>query len=194
MIGQGGWEGWDDDPGADALVTDAVSHSSPNSVDILPTSDLIRQFEGYTAGCWRITAWQFIPGTFQGETYFLLLNTYAHGGGYNWSTQLMFTSIGGYVESQGEGAQLPLIMDAWVELCVEIDLDADIQRIYYGGQLLSEKSWTEGLTGGGAANIGCVDLYGNGADSVYYDDFTLEAIGPSPVDDSSWGTIKSLFR
>ena len=58
MHGQGGWEGWENDPTWTAYVTSDQSQSSPNSVDILPSSDLIHQFEGYTAGCWRITAWR----------------------------------------------------------------------------------------------------------------------------------------
>lgn len=193
MNGQGGWECWDNDPGADALVTDLVSNSAPNSLDVLPTSDIIHQFYDYSAGCWMITAWQFIPDTFMGETYFILLNTYAHGGDYNWSLQVLFSSDG-YVESQNEGAQLPLILNEWVEFRVEINLVTDIQRIYYGGQLLSEKSWVDGVSGGGAVNIACVDLYGNNADSVYYDDMSLEPMAPTPVESSTWGQIKATFK
>ena len=34
MHGQGGWEGWFGDPGADAFVTDAQALSGPHSLDI----------------------------------------------------------------------------------------------------------------------------------------------------------------
>jgi len=58
-------------------------------------------------------------------------------------------------------------------LPVEIDLDADWQEFYYNGQLLTAKSWTDGVSGDGALNIGAVDLFANGASSVYYDDMSL---------------------
>jgi hypothetical protein len=173
LHGQGGWHGWQGDPGADAYVTDLMALSDPNSVEITLGSDIVHEYEGYTSGQWVYTAWQYIPDDFVGESYFILLNTYDDGAGaYNWSTQVRFDDEG-YVESEFETAQLPLITGEWVELRVEIDLDADVQDIYYGGDLLSSKSWTDGVSGGGAVNIGAVDLFANGASPVYYDDMSL---------------------
>jgi len=106
LIGQGGWEGWDNSPGANALVSALYSLSSPNSAEILPTSDLIHQFSGYTAGVWVFTTHLFIPTGFSGQCYFLLLNTYNHMGPYNWSSQVMFDGTG-IVLSDPEGATLP---------------------------------------------------------------------------------------
>ena len=62
---------------------------------------------------------------------------------------------------------------AGVELRVEINLTADWQEFYYDGQLLFEGSWSEGMSGGGITTIGAVDLFANGATSVYYDDLSL---------------------
>ncbi len=173
MHGQGGWKGWDSDPTWDAFVSDAYSLSAPNSVDIMGDADLVHEFAGYTSGQWTFTTSQYIPGSFQGLSYFLLLNTYVDGGPNNWSTQISFDSATGLVESGFEGATLPMIYDDWVELRVDIDLDTDVQDIYYGGALLSSKSWVEGVSGGGAFNIGAVDLFANGASSIYYDDMSL---------------------
>jgi len=173
MHGQGGWKGWDGDPTWDAFVTDEWAHSPPNAVDIVGDADLVHEFSGYTAGEWTFTAWQYIPETFSGSTYFILLNTYVDGGTNNWSTQVRFDSSIGMAESEFDYSQLPLIYGEWVELRVEIDLDADVQTFYYGGDMLYSKSWTEGVSGGGALNIGAVDLFANGATSVYYDDLSL---------------------
>ena len=64
--------------------------------------------------------------------------------------------------------------DEWVELRVEIDLDTDSQDFFYGGDLLYSKSWTDGVSGGGASNIAVIDLFANpGSTSVYYDDMSL---------------------
>jgi len=193
MIGQGGWEGWDASPAADALVSALYSLSSPHSVQILPTSDLIHQWSGYTSGHWVLTCWSFVPDGWTGQSYFLLLNTYNHGGPYNWSCQVSFNG-NGTVLSDPEGTTLPLIWNQWTEIIVDIDLDLDVQTFYYGGQMLYQKSWIDGVSGAGAANLGCVDLYGNNAAYVYYDDFSLCEYGYSPTQSASWGQIKDNFR
>jgi hypothetical protein len=173
MHGQGGWKGWGNDPTWTAYVTSAQSLSSPQSVDISLNSDLVHEYAGYTTGQWVYTAWQYIPENFSGQSYFILLNTYSDSGTNNWSTQVRFDSGLGIVESEFDYSQLPLITGRWVELRNEIDLDADSQSIYYDGQLLVTKSWTAGVSGNGALNIGAVDLFANGASTVYYDDISL---------------------
>jgi hypothetical protein len=174
MHGQGGWKGWGNDPTWTAYVTSAQSLSSPHSVDVMGNSDLVHEYADYTSGQWVYTAWQYIPESFSGESYFILLNTYTDPGtANNWSTQVRFDSALGIVESEFDYSQLPLITGRWVELRNEIDLDADLQSIYYDGQLLVSKSWTEGVSGGGALNIGAVDLFANGASTIYYDNISL---------------------
>ena len=201
LHGQGGWECWDNNPATDAYISDAQSHSPVKSVDIsAPPAgdcDIVHQFSGYTSGQWTFTAWQYIPSDYDGEQAYLLLNTYEHGGPHenqHWSNYVEFSSYDGVVYSHWDpdpndpnsSVSLPLIYDEWVEIRVEIDLDADAdwQEIYYSGELLSEKSWTEGVSGGGKLNIGAVDLYANFALSpVYYDDLSLTAGGcPGDID------------
>jgi hypothetical protein len=171
LHGQGGWHGWDGSPAADAYVSNLYARSVPHSVEVRPTSDIVHEYTGYTSGTWVFTAWQYIPSGTTGDQYFILLNTYNDLGPYNWSTELRCG--GGLIESDPEALTLPLIYDQWVEIRVEIDLGADTQAIYYGGTLLSQKSWTQGLSGGGAVDIAAVDLYSNGAAAIYYDDLCL---------------------
>lgn len=174
MHGQGGWAGWEGDSTWTAYTTDAQAYSPPNSVDIVDTADLVHQYTGYTSGQWVYKAQQFIPDDFTGQSYFILLNTYdLFSGTFNWSVQIRFDADLDVVESEFEATQLPLITGEWVEVRAEIDLDADVVDLYYDGQLLSSKSWTEGLSGGGALNIAAVDLFANGASSIYYDDMAL---------------------
>ncbi len=179
LHGQGGWEGWEGDESGDADVTDEASQSPPNSLLVLGDVDIVHAFSECTSGQWTFTAWQYVPGSFSGESYFILLNTYG-AGIHNWSTQLRFNSDLGLVVSDWDDAHLPLITDEWVELRVEIDLDEDRQAIFYGSELLVEKSWTDGLSGDGALNIGAVDLYAGGSSPVYYDDLSLDGSGEFP--------------
>jgi hypothetical protein len=76
---------------------------------------------------------------------------------------------------------MPITKGQWVEIRLDIDLDNDVQRIYYGGNLLVEKSWTNGVSGGGNLNIGAIDLYANGSSPVYYDNLSLAAIIDEPA-------------
>jgi hypothetical protein len=140
------------------------------------------------------TAWQYIPTGFTGQTYFILLNTYNDGGPYNWSCQVSFNSTGNVVTSEPDLATLPMITGQWVEIRVVIDLDADTQTFYYGGQPLYTKSWTEGMSGGGAPVIAAVDLFANNAGAVYYDDLSLLPDGGTPVERVTWGQVKGSFR
>lgn len=193
LHGQGGWHGWDGNSAFNAYITDVESLSPPHSVEITGASDMVHEYTGYTTNQWTFTAWQFVPTGFSGATYFILLNTYADFGPYNWSTQVQFNS-GGYIQNDATGQTMPLIRGRWVELRVEIDLISNTQSFFYDGVLFFTASWTEGLSGGGAFNIAAVDLYANGATPVYYDDMSLVCGGGSPAQETSWGAVKSLFR
>jgi hypothetical protein len=176
LHGQGGWHGWDGNASAGAKVSDAQALSSPNSAAIKTPSDLVHEYEGYTSGQWTYTAWQYIPSeTFTGteRTFFILLNKYNDGGPYSWSSELRFRVDTDKVHDDFvSGKSLPIKYDEWVEIRVEIDLDADTQKTYYGGDLLSENTWKRGQ--GDADNaIAAVDLYAENPDDVYYDDLSL---------------------
>ena len=122
---------------------------------------------------------------FEGTSYFLLLSDYTDGAGEDnsWAVQLRFDSYNLIVESEFDTLSLPLVLDQWTEVRVEIDLDGDWMEIYYDGDFLVEKEWTatpnNDLTG--ILNIGAVDLFANGATPVYYDDLSLEQVGTGIV-------------
>jgi len=182
--GFGGWKGWGNIPGAGADVVDTFSHSPDQSVAIISTSDLVHEYTGYNTGLWIYTAWQYIPSDYTGQTYFIMLNTYDDGGSTNnWSVQVFFDSVTNLVTNFGATpGTLPMIRGEWVELRTEIDLVNDLASFFYGGDLLYSATWTEENSGGGALNIGAVDLYGNSATVVYYDDISLVEVLPAEPD------------
>jgi len=188
----GGWEGWDNTPAAGAFVTNNESKSPEQSVEIVDDSDLVHRYSGVSSGSATYTAWQYIPEDFEGETYFILLNTYDPPT-HHWSTQIRFSSIDGLVSSETYGGieeSLPLITGEWVEIRVEIDFESDTQTIFYGGDELEEKSWSEGVSGpGGLINLAAVDLWGNLATEVYYDDMSLEGEASADPDLFCEGTL-----
>lgn len=173
LHGVGGWKGWDNDMTFGALTSSVQARSAPNSVDILGASDLVHEYTA-NSGDWIYTAWMYIPGNFQGQTYFIMLNDYNDGGPYNWSTVVSFNSASGLMLDEGaSGLSQAYVTDQWVEIRVEIDLDNDTQDFYYNGALFYSGTWTGHVSGGGALIIEAVDLYANGATSVYYDDLSL---------------------
>ena len=188
LHGQGGWEGWEGNPAWDAFVTAAFSQSSPHAVDINPSSDIVQQF-AETTGQWVMSGWQYIPSGSTGQQYFILLNTYGIGI-HSWSLQILFDSGTGMVTiAEGTGTAA-IINDRWVEVRVEIDLDADVQSIYYDGVLLDTLPW---VSTGGVAAIGALDLFSNGGSSIYWDDLSLEG-AVTPTQETTWGQIKATFR
>lgn len=189
VVGQGGWEEWG--PGAGALVSNAQSLSPGNSIDINGATDLVHQYSGYTSGTWEYTAWQYIPKTFSGKTYFIILSQF--GSTNKWAVEVAFDSTSGNaiadLTGSGSNASTPLVLDKWVKIRVVIYLDDDWCQFYYDGKLLDDPTTTNHATlGGGWAwkgstsstngpmNIGAVDLFGNKASAVYYDEISLKEV------------------
>jgi len=174
----GGWTGWDDTPAAGAYVVDTEVLTSPHSVDVVGATDLVHEYQGLTAGQFTYTAWQYVPEDFIGQSYFILLSHYevpATQESCLWAVQIRFDSDLGIVESEYGGPSTTLITGQWVELRTEIDLDADSYSFYYDGELLETKAWTATPNNNflGVLEISAVDLFANGATSVYYDNMSI---------------------
>ena len=172
----GGWNGWGYSPAAGAYVRDDYSFSSPHSVEIAGATDLVHEFTGYNSGIWPFETHIYLPVNFSGTSYFILLSGYDGGGsGTNWAAQVRFDGDLGIVESEFTGEQAPLIYGEWVQFECRIDLDSDWLQIFYNGTLLAEHAYSDTVqgTGGGPLNIAAIDLFANGASSVYYDDIWL---------------------
>jgi len=176
----GCWTSWDDNPDACAQVSSDHAFSGFNSLLVDGTSgpigdDVVYEFD-IDDGQWTLEQMVYVPGDQAGTGYTILLNTYESGGPKNWSLQLRFDPGLGVVESEFDGGLVPLVTDQWIPLHVDIDLDADTQSVYYDGQLVVTKSWSEGVSGDGQTRIEALDLYANepGAGSlIYYDDVRL---------------------
>ncbi len=184
--GQNGWKGWDNDAAFSAMVSEDRFLTAPQAVEVEGTTDLVHEFCGATAGVWSVSVMQYIPSNFDSRaadqfagSYFVLLNTYADSGPYDWSVQLGFDSNSGMLKAfHGDGidtVDIPYVADRWKRIQIIVDQDDDWTRVYYDDELVTEYAWTGGVLGegGGAADIAAVDLYANGSTSIYYDDFKL---------------------
>lgn len=178
IAGQGGWATWDSstDPAVDAQVSDAQSSSVPHSLFVGGTADVVQQFTGVTSGAWVFSTNVYVPTGLTGSAYFILLNEYQDLGPYNWSVQVemngttgMVNDLGGSAGGPGAAGTAPLILDQWVEIRVEIDLDANTHSVYYDGVALR----TNEIYSGASMAIACLDLYSASSSGVYFDDVSL---------------------
>ncbi len=181
----GGWSGWDHNPAAAGVVSDAQARSVPHSIAVSDTSDAVHPFSGIEGGQWVITAWQYIPSDLSSTTYFVVNSYYEHGGPYYWTVELHFDPSTGmvfdYLRDAEATSPLPIAYDQWAEIRLEIDLDNWLGWVteYYNGQLLYEGDWIVGAVGQLA--IGNIDLFAPHSTVVYYDDLSLEPdSGPEP--------------
>jgi F5/8 type C domain len=179
----GGWKGWDGAAGASAPVSNAFAYSGSNSVEIIASADLVHEFD-VAGGKWIFSTMMYVPSGSTGTSYFILLNSYDDGANQDWSAQIVIDMTAGTLSSYyvaGSGATI--VYDEWVELKLVIDLDEDTVDEYYNGALLATHEWDDDDHG----TIGAIDLYGNSASSVYYDDIMLESYNawssdPGPAD------------
>jgi len=187
LSGQGGWFPWDNNPAGDAYITTTQAKSAPNSVDITPTSDMVQEFN-IMSGTPTITAWNYIPSGSTGIQYFILLTVYM-GSDSDWALDLKFDSDAGVVSTVEGTATTGIVYDQWVEVKVEIDLAADTQSIYYNGALLETIPWSPTSQ---IYQFGALDLFGNSASSIYWDDLTVVAPG-SALAPATWASIKAAL-
>jgi hypothetical protein len=173
----GGWFGWDNTPACAGTVSNAQSLSTPHSISVSNTlgNDAVHPFTPLTSGAWTFTAHQYIPSGLDGITYFILNNEYNHGGPYEWAIQMQMDPGLGMVNEQlrdpGGATAAPIVYDAWTEIRVEFDLDADTCDAYYNGALIASGTW---LTGAYTTlEFANVDLYAPHNEPVYYDDLSL---------------------
>lgn len=172
--GQGGWFPWENDPNADANVTNDQSRSPSNSAELKGTSDMVREWEDVKYGNCTLRAWAYVPADFEGQNFLILLSLYG-GAASKWSLQIYFDSETFMLRDYDSINETPYVIDDWGEIRVEIDFINDWQDVYYNDVLWLSKSWTEGATGGGILQLGAVDLWANGASVVYWDDLSVWA-------------------
>lgn len=194
LHGQGGWKGWDNSAAAGAPVSDAHAYSGTKSVDIVPSADLVHEFAA-TGGRWEFSAMQYIPSGTTGVTDFILMNTYHDGGPQDWSIQTEFDLATGNITPWHTGVSATIVYDAWVEVKFAINLEKNMVDEYYNGELIFTDQWDDT----GNKTFQAIDLYGNNASSVYYDDIKLERVyvykaqEPNPADGAT-GVLVPLLR
>ena len=170
----GGWFGWDNVPAAAGTVSGEFWLSEPNSIGVSNSlgNDAVHPFDPITSGSWVFTGHQYIPSGLDGETHFILNSVYNHGGPYEWAIEMHMDPGTGMVDERIHGGTTtPIIYDAWVEIQVAFDLDADTFNASYNNVSIASGTWTSANYPTKAfANV---DLYAPHEEPVYWDNFSL---------------------
>lgn len=182
LDGQGGWVSWAGYADVTSLASNDIAASPENSAKIMQGSDIVQEFAGVTSGQWEVTMLQYVPTASlnSGDSYFIMLNKYdGPNNDFNWSIQLKADTNNGLMvhDWPGPGTTKPLITNRWVELKLEIDLDIDLCRTWYDGQVLGVQQWTAAGGTNVQSAIEAIDLYSGqteGNRPVYYDDMLLD--------------------
>ena len=193
LVPQGGWAIWYTG-GVDGAVVAGAANSAPNHMTVVPGTDVVQAFaiafsDGTPAVDWIAEVWTFVPPG-PGDGFFIMMNQYGAAATDNWSVQIRLNGdpatpfpLGSVVESQFDGAVLPIIVGSWVRLRVEIDFDTDTVNSYYGGVPLGVGlTWTGNVSGAGLPTIECIDLYSATVAGMAFDDLTLLCPGDLNAD------------
>lgn len=92
-----------------------------------------------------------------------------------WAVSLAF-DLNADVVRDGEAGEggVPIVYDQWMNIRVEIDLDANIRSTYYNNTLVRTSMWYDEYNSNHAKSIAAVDLWADaGGDPVYYDDLSI---------------------
>jgi hypothetical protein len=158
------WTTWSNSPGGadDAIISDAVSLSAPNSMLVDGVADMLQLFgeENLTSGAYKVSLNIYVP---TGTTGYFNLQKDINPG-VEWGFQVMFEEDGlQYIDGAGAAAVLwPFDYDTWILCEMYVDLDNDWMMYYVDGELVHEYQWTLGTFGTPGANtLGGANYYAN---------------------------------
>lgn len=177
IVGQNGWEEWCGSFGVDVTVSDTFARSGTKSIYGQPDDDIVQRI-GATSGIWTISVWTYVPSSFTGSGYVIVMNEYPDlncVGTFDWSGQVNLNAGTGMciAESQGLGGSTPLIRDQWVEVLYVVDLDNNVHDVYYGTtKIVDQLPWDDDQT----FSIAALDLYAAPNGEYYFDDVNIEPV------------------
>jgi len=183
------WTTWDGGAGEDPLVSNAFSHSSPNSVVIIQDNDLVKPFgtTPYTSGRYKISFFVYIPASKAG--YFNTLALFS-GNNSQWALECYF-DLGGngrFFGGSSTAVTFSWPIATWFPVEIEVDLGADLGVATINGTAILSWQWTLGASGsGGPLTLHASDFYGDNANcQMFIDDYSVVDLNVVPVELSAF--------
>lgn len=168
------WQTWSNQPGGpeDPVISNEQSFSTPNSVKITGTNDIVLLLQDKTSGKYNVRFKMYIPTNNLG--YFNLLQDFA-GNNSQWGMQVFFNLGGiGSVDGNGQGAAtFTFSYNTWIDIKTFVDLDNDWCKLFINNNLIHEYQWSKGTFGNGTLKkLDGMNLYAwaQGGTPLYYAD------------------------
>ena len=163
----------------DVIVTNAKANSLPNSILVKSNNDCVMIMKDYTSGVYSIDIDMYVPTGSCG--YYNLQKTSTPG--VEWGFEAYFTDGEVSVNAGGNAAATcTFVHGEWMDLCVVVDLDADLAKFSVNGVEVISWTWTGGATGGsGLLQLGGMNIYGVGDTNqkFYVDNMEFKKIVPT---------------
>jgi hypothetical protein len=183
-VGANGWGLWyytysnGPQPGR---IVEGNAHSGARALRLRPYTDIVRR-EDLTSGRWRVRIQSYFPSNHTASAdnaYFILLNECQSTPPVSFSLMVLFEGPSGLIKSTthpGAGA-IPIALDQWVELRIDVDLNAGRQSVYYGGNpFFVDLPYASS----GRRALECLAIYSDGVDGVLFDTVSVEELQSSP--------------
>ena len=150
-------------------TTTAYAHSGNCSVEVHYLTEVSHAFSpALDSGRWLLSAWVYAPGP-QDEV------PDAANPFLAWDAdQVSFDTWSGTVSMSGGSGSASLVFDAWAELRVDLDLDANHVTVTYNGTQLLDGAYTDA----GEPQLSRLELVGLAGNSglMYFDDLSLTPV------------------
>lgn len=178
-----GWQMWaNNNPAFDANVSSAFASSGSNSVHLLQTStdDIVYDFgTAAMSGKYDIEFKMYIPAGKEG--YFNVLHNWSMAMTYEWAVDVYFSAAGQVTWTSGaaDGGSGTFSHNAWTDVKVAVDMDADQGKLYINGTQLHTWQWSLNNANGmaGLNQLRAVNFFAYGPSQTngeyYIDDFKV---------------------
>ena len=136
LEGQGGWRAWAGPSTSFSTVSDTFARSGAQSVALYQGADTVHEYGPVSSGSWIYTGYIYLTGGWDGEFSYMIMNKFDDVLlAYEWGSWIQFQSATGSAVCNcgSSGLTVPLILDQWVQIRKEIDLDNDSAEIRQGG-------------------------------------------------------------
>ncbi len=146
-LGNTWWTTWSNAPGGaeDAVFSNAQASSSPLSIYVAGSNDLVFKAGSKTTGRYKLSWKMFVPSSHIG--YFNLLQSFA-GSNSQWGFQAYIYNDSIYVDAgAATAAGTTFTRNTWHDIMLIVDLDDDYATFLLDGNEVISYQWSKGAFG-----------------------------------------------
>ncbi len=179
------WTTWSETPGGsdDATISTDIAVSTPNSLKITGTNDIIYPFGNLTTGHYLVSFKWYVVASGNGA-YFNMLHTLA-GTSSEWAFECYMDATGnGVLYLQDVQNPFTFMPNTWMDVQLDVNLDLDTIMLTIAGNQIKKWQFSSlaAATGQGIKRLAAINFYAGCLDNLtggtnfgtyYVDDFSV---------------------